>query len=503
MNQENEAVHESDHFPLAIPRLELNVAYACNLKCEYCTHLGRMMQGIVPLDELLEWYRAWHRKISPETIRIMGGEPLLHPEIETILSATRKYWKDSKIEFVTNGILFPQASEHLFQVLRQTGTVIVVSKHFDDPHYNRMFHGIAETIWKHDLNFWVPNGDYTWMKCYKIDEWGNRRPYRSDPQKAWDICYVKQICVTLLENQLYRCPQLACYSHACRNGYVSDEWNVALQYTPLSANCSDEELQQFMTADACEQCCICPEEFEYATPYEKLSPFELPALQEMIYPGNHHDSCHERPKIKVFQYMHGDIEYFQWSEKINRLYCQRHGYEYIVSRETPRPDRHVNWHKLSTLIKELHNCDYFLCVDADAFFYSQELRIEEELIPLLGDKKIILAQDCVYESWRWNAGSPNAGVLFMKVDDEVREMFKIWDNSSEDDEYSRWNWPMEQGRFSDVILKRFGHIVEVAGDYYLMNAPHSLYIRHLMGKPDEERCETIRHYYEQRFENMK
>ena len=51
---------------------------------------------------------------------------------------------------------------------------------------------------------------------------------------------------------------------------------------------------------------------------------------------------HPKPTIKVVQYMHGDFEYFHWSETINRRYCERHGYEYARRGDAPRPDRHVN-----------------------------------------------------------------------------------------------------------------------------------------------------------------
>ena len=94
------------------------------------------------------------------------------------------------------------------------------------------------------------------------------------------------------------------------------------------------------------------------------------------------------PNIKILQWMHGSLEYFPWSELINRRYCERHGYNYVLRRDKPREDRHVIWHKPVMILDELRDCDYMLYLDADAVFYGHEFTIEEELIPALQDKLI-------------------------------------------------------------------------------------------------------------------
>ncbi|MCL2349693.1 MAG: hypothetical protein FWC50_15690 [Planctomycetaceae bacterium] len=203
-------------------------------------------------------------------------------------------------------------------------------------------------------------------------------------------------------------------------------------------------------------------------------------------------------RIKVLQSMQGDLEYFPWSEKINRSYCERHGYEYVVSRDEPRRDRHVNWQKIIDIMQHLNDCDYLLFMDADAHFYSHELKIEEELIPLMNEKEILMAQDIGDESSRWHPSLPNAGVILMKTDEKTREFFKFWDRCPELNENCRWDWPPLQLGLWCVVLPNFPGSVQIHSNYYMIQGRYGQYIRHYVSTPNEERTRKMREFCEQR-----
>jgi len=202
-----------------------------------------------------------------------------------------------------------------------------------------------------------------------------------------------------------------------------------------------------------------------------------------------------KPKIKILQYMHGTFEYFPWSEWINRRYCERHGYDYVVRLDNPRPDRHVGWHKVSVILDELRDCEYLLLLDADAVFYSHELTIENELLPELQEKLILIAQDCGSESQRWNPGLPNAGAILMKNDERVREICTEWDHISETDEDTRWTWPLEQLALSRHIFPKFQDDIRVHLDYYMLQGRWGQFIRHFLLSSDEERTNAMKTIY--------
>ena len=205
-----------------------------------------------------------------------------------------------------------------------------------------------------------------------------------------------------------------------------------------------------------------------------------------------------KPRIKILQYMHGQQEYFSWSEKINQSYCHRHGYDYVISRVAPRKDRHVVWQKLEAILEELYGCDYLLYVDADAFFYSHELRIEEEFIPLMADKSILMASDIASEKRRWNPKKPNSGVMLMKPNDFVKEFYRFWNEVTDTQNSVRWNWPPTQNALWNFVLPQFPEAIQLCKEYYLIQGEFGMFIRHLMLASDAKRTETMKEFCQKR-----
>jgi hypothetical protein len=146
-----------------------------------------------------------------------------------------------------------------------------------------MFQDGIDVLREYGIEPNITQSNWWWMKSYRIDEKGCAIPYQNVPAKAWKICYVKNLCTTLLDNYLYRCPQLACYSYAVKKGFVPfDDWKVVLEYKPLPPSCTRKELEAFMNGGACKQCSMCPEKFQYADMYEKINLFGLPQTRKLF-----------------------------------------------------------------------------------------------------------------------------------------------------------------------------------------------------------------------------
>ena len=260
-----------DRKGLKIPMygLEINVAYACQLKCEYCSHMSKYLMGPVPVGKITQWYRSWHQRVHPKTFTVLGGEPLLHPNIVEVLSVTKKHWCDSAIQMVTNGLLLSKASMDLFAMLRQTGIFVAISKHFDQPeHHEKIMQGVEllkEYGVRHEIRFCYN----MWRKSYRLDESGRPVPYGSVPERAWQNCFVRHNCMTLMDNRIYKCPQIACFRHAYTTGRLSDDWRFLLDYPPLHPEAPDTTVVKFLNEGANPACRLCPESFEFATDKEK------------------------------------------------------------------------------------------------------------------------------------------------------------------------------------------------------------------------------------------
>ena len=111
--------------------LELHIVDTCNLNCKGCTSFSNISQYANFVDARLLGIRL--QKISNlftiERIRILGGEPLLHPDIVNILKTVRQAFPYSNIELVTNGILLTKMADDFFETCRHNKITIYVSSY--------------------------------------------------------------------------------------------------------------------------------------------------------------------------------------------------------------------------------------------------------------------------------------------------------------------------------------------------------------------------------------
>jgi GTP 3',8-cyclase len=90
-------------------KCEVNPVEHCNLSCLSCSHLSPIQQRYVvdPADlerDLTVLGRHYHAR----WVRLVGGEPLLHPKLDLLLDAIRASGVADKIMVVTNGVLLPR-----------------------------------------------------------------------------------------------------------------------------------------------------------------------------------------------------------------------------------------------------------------------------------------------------------------------------------------------------------------------------------------------------------
>lgn len=246
-----------------IRKLEIYIANGCNLKCRFCSHLNPYRKGLIPADTLITSFECWSRKIAPRTIGLLGGEPLLHPELFRIIRSVHACWPNSEIVLTTNGLLLHRHPDAMIEALREANIHVILSLHTRNPEKNRLFEEAIARLRQGGVRTKVlPSAD-RWKRYHWLDDAGRPQPYRSDPEKAWTRCG-PNTSFNLTDNHLYRCSLLANTVQAYREGVLGPAWRVVETYEPLAKDATASQIVEHLhlRSQPLVACTNCPEWYE-------------------------------------------------------------------------------------------------------------------------------------------------------------------------------------------------------------------------------------------------
>lgn len=255
---------------VSLPFLEIDIISACNLKCNLCAFFCYLRQGFSPTDDVTDWIINWSKKINPRAIRILGGEPLLHPGLEKIVFETRKNWPAAEIQLITNGLLLEKASYQILDRIKNTGTCIHISRHLNHAEYNEKLTSGIKRLEKFAIPY-LPIAAYEqWEAYYQIDKAGNPRPFRSNPDIAFATCHQKN-CFTLYQNRFHRCSFLTNAKATYEEGCLSSDWNFLKNEKLLPPETSPEIILEHIQSGPFQCCRMCPERIKRVQATQKTS----------------------------------------------------------------------------------------------------------------------------------------------------------------------------------------------------------------------------------------
>jgi hypothetical protein len=276
---------------IEIPHLEWHITHNCNLSCQGCMHFTNHGHNwFIEVDTLKQWYSYWNNRISPSSMSILGGEPLLHRDLEKIICLTREMWiqptENSYFEIVTNGLLIDKKiHKNLPKVLKDTNCHLTLSIHStrENKKYSEKLDNSLNILkeWKEEYGIEIHLHDMKqyWSKAYK--GFGiNSEPFEdNDPEESWNNCIAGQKCFQLYQGKIYKCCMTA-YLQLQKDKYgnmLSEKWNPYLKYIPLDFNCTNEEIVEFFNKKSEYVCGMCPKNpkiFEKKDPLIPISDYE-------------------------------------------------------------------------------------------------------------------------------------------------------------------------------------------------------------------------------------
>ena len=95
---------------LVLPTLEIFITEHCTLRCRDCSHLVKYYENPQNYDKnkVLQYLDNFLKVVDRlEEVIILGGEPLLHPDLSSLLEYCKKEEKIGDITVISNGTIVP------------------------------------------------------------------------------------------------------------------------------------------------------------------------------------------------------------------------------------------------------------------------------------------------------------------------------------------------------------------------------------------------------------
>ena len=104
--------------------VEYHLVEHCNLTCNRCGHFSPLAKPAFadPLAFTRDLRQLASHFSNIRQIRLLGGEPLLHPTPEAFLETAHDVFPGADLRIVTNGTLLRSMTDQFWKVCRKTGT---------------------------------------------------------------------------------------------------------------------------------------------------------------------------------------------------------------------------------------------------------------------------------------------------------------------------------------------------------------------------------------------
>lgn len=198
--------------------IEIHAAEHCNLNCKNCS----MFCGLVETCDF-PCYQEFEEGIKQlknffphiKKFRIIGGEPLLNPELDKYIRLIRNVYPYTDIRLISNGILVTKMSDQLIQTIIDNDVTFIVTQ------YISLKHSIDEInrfLSKTGIRYIVTEAVLEFQKIYNA--LGD-----SDIDENFYRCHWKGSCATMYGTKIATC-YVPFVIH-----YFSDKFNLAIEET--------------------------------------------------------------------------------------------------------------------------------------------------------------------------------------------------------------------------------------------------------------------------------
>ncbi len=190
--------------------LEVSLVEHCNLNCKSCSHFSPIARKefIDPVQLTRDFARLGELfEDRIKLLRLMGGEPLLHPRLPEILTISRRFFPETHIQLVTNGLLLPKMPEEFFESCRRNTIDIHITVYPIKNGYDLIWQTLSEK----EMSYSVASHSNGIKKTFHhlvIDKAGGHNA----EENFHTYCTCSK-CTNLSKGKLFLCPVRASIRH--------------------------------------------------------------------------------------------------------------------------------------------------------------------------------------------------------------------------------------------------------------------------------------------------
>ena len=231
---------------------QVHIVDQCNLNCRGCDHFSPISDNhFIDIEKYEQDIRRLLELFGDDFIEVslLGGEPLLNPDIEKIVKLTRDILPKARIDIITNGILLKDMPESFWQTSKECNVVIKPTKYPIKAPYE-WAENKAKTL---GIQFEYMSSEpvkLLWKEALDIQG-------TEDKDCTFDHCGEANACVTLEDGKIYTCSVAAYVKH------FEKYYNIKLKYSHTGGidiyKAKDaEEIMRFIASptDMCRHCNI-------------------------------------------------------------------------------------------------------------------------------------------------------------------------------------------------------------------------------------------------------
>ena len=262
---------------------EFYITNVCNLSCNGCNRFNNhKFKGLQRWADYKDVYAQWAKEVKIGNIGILGGEPLLNPDIIEWISGIRELWPYTKIKIVTNGFQLDKVKNLYDYLASDKNTTLWVGVH--NKMHKKMIVDKVKNFMQGEVTYefntdnqyqqymWMTDGngvrikiEYNWWfhQGALVTAENGFTLHNSDVDKAHNNCHMNT-CHHFIRGELYKCGVVALlpeFNEQNKLSLSTDDLELMQSYRSLNIHDSRETKIEFVNnlPKSIPQCKFCPE----------------------------------------------------------------------------------------------------------------------------------------------------------------------------------------------------------------------------------------------------